>query len=344
MNLRIAQLFAVDGMPDYQKLLEKNGIKATLTKTTALSEEAIISSAKDADAIIGVGSLQPYTRKVIESLKNCRFISSMGIGYDRIDMEAASEKCIFVANVPDYCWEEVSDHVMALILTCTRRITQLNHEVKNGGWKKEPDPDIQKNIWPFMSRLRGQTLGIVGLGGVSRTMLPKAKGFGLEIIAFDPYLASDAFKELGVKEAKELGQLLEQSDIVALNTNLTPETKHMIGANELKKMKPTACIVNAGRGPLIDSKALHSALVNGEIAMAGLDVTEEEPVRMDDPLLKLDNVVVTAHSAHLSPTARHGLISRPGEDLIQFFKKGEIPVTVLNPQIKEDYIKKWGKI
>lgn len=344
MDLRIAQLFDLAQMPDYQDLMTKAGLNATVVKSTSLTEEAIISNAKDADALIGVGSLQPYTTKVIESLDKCRFIASMGIGYDQIDIETASKKCIFVANVPDYCWEEVSDHVMALILNCTRRISQLSATVKNGGWKTEPDPDIQKTIWPFMSRLKGQTLGIIGLGGVSRTLLPKAKGFGIKIIAYDPYLDSAVFEKLGVEEAKGLDELLKKSDIVAPNTNLTSETRHMIGAEELKMMKPSACIVNAGRGPLIDSKALYNALANGEIAMAGLDVTEVEPIEMDDPLLKLDNVVVTAHSAHFSPTAWVALMARPGQDLIQFFKNGEIPKTVLNAHIKDDYIKKWGSL
>jgi phosphoglycerate dehydrogenase-like enzyme len=137
---------------------------------------------------------------------------------------------------------------------------------------------------------------------------------------------------------------LSGSDIVLTNTNLTPETRHIIGLEELKKMKPTACIVNAARGPLIDPKALCAALTEGYISMAALDVTEPEPLSPDDPLLKLENIIITAHSAHFSPRAWNDGLRRPGEEIVSLFKDGELPKGLLNPEIKERYIEKWGPL
>ncbi|MDY6880209.1 MAG: C-terminal binding protein [Desulfatiglans sp.] len=344
MTLKVAQLMVVDGMPDYQAMMQKAGLDVELTKQMAQTEDDIISIAKDADAVIGIGSLQPFTTKVMANLPNCRFIASLGIGYDNMDIEKASENCIMVANVPDYCWEEVSDHIMALILACTRKIVWLNNDVKRGGWKAEPDPDMQKNIWPGMTSLRGQTLGIIGFGGVSRTLTPKAKGFGLNLITYDPYVPADVLDEYGVGAVSDLDQLLAESDIVAINTNLTPETRHIIGIEQLKKMKPTAVIVNAARGPLIDPKALYTALSERIILMAGLDVTEPEPITVDDPLLSLENCLVTAHSAHFSPSAFGKLLSRPAEEIVRVFKDGEWPIGMINKDIKDAWAKKWGPL
>jgi len=343
MNLKVAQLFVLEGMPDYEQMLKQAGLEVKMVKETSLTEEAIIANGRDADAIICVGTLQPFSKKVMDNLAKCRFISSMGIGYDKVDVKAATENCIFVANIPDYCLEEVSDHMMALILSCTRRIVQLDNKVKEGGWKRDVDPDIRQNIWPAMTSLKGQTLGLIGFGGVSRALVPKAKGFGLKVIAYDPYVPSEIFRDLHVEEVKDLDHLLAEADIVAPNTKLTHETRHIIGLEQLKKMKPTACIVNTARGPLIDPKALYTALTEGYISMAAVDVTEPEPIPADEPLLKLHNFVVTAHSAHFSPSAWGKLLHRPGEEIIRLFKHGELPKGLLNPEVKEEYVKKWGE-
>ena len=344
MNLKVAQLLIVDGMPDYEEMFKQAGLGVELVKKHSLTEEEIIANAKDAEAIICIGTFQPFSEKVMAGLDRCRLITSIGIGYDRIDVKAATKNCIMVANVPDYCWEEVSDHLMGLILACTRSIVRLDREVRKGGWKQEVqvDENIQKRIRPGMTRLKGQTMGMVGFGGVSRAMVPKAKGFGLRLMAYDPYVSSEIFEALAVEEVKDLDRLLAQADIVVTNANLTPETRYIIGLEQLKKMKPTACIVNAARGPLIDPPALYTALSEGYISMAGLDVTEPEPLPSDDPLLKLDNVIITAHSAHFSPASWHELFHRPGEDIIRLFRDGEPPKGLLNPEVKEDFIMKWG--
>jgi D-3-phosphoglycerate dehydrogenase len=204
----------------------------------------------------------------------------------------------------------------------------------------EPDPEIQRNIWPRMSRLRGQTLGLIGFGRIPQALVPKAKGFGLRVIAYDPYVPPSVFEALGV-ERVGLDQLLAESDIVSLHSALTAETKHILSLEQLKKMKPTAYLINTARGALIDQRALYIALTEGYLAGAALDVTEPEPISANDPLLKLDNVIITAHSAHFSIPAYLELTRRPGEEVARVFK-GEWPIGLLNPQVKEKYNQRWG--
>ena len=340
MGFKVAQVFELPGSPDYGEMFKQAGLDVELVKNFCQTEEEIIEMAGDADAVIGVGTFQPFSRKVIEKLTKCRFIQSIGIGYDQLDVAAATEHGVLAANIPDYCLEEVSDHAMALILACTRNIVKLNDTVKAGGWKQEPDPDIQKEVWPKMLRLKGQTLGLLGFGRIPRALVPKAKGFEMRIIVYDPYSPDSLFKELGVDKV-DLDQLLRESDIVSVHSALTPETHHLLGLEELKKMKPTAYVVNTARGPIIDGQALYTALKEGIIAGAGVDVSEPEPINPDDPLLTLDNFIVTAHSAHFSIPAFQELTHRPGKEIIRVFK-GEWPVGLLNPDVKEKYIQKWG--
>lgn len=342
MKFKVVQVIDQPGsaVPDYGEMIRQAGIEVEFVKVNCATEEEIIAAAHDADAVIGVATFQPFSRKVMQGLAKCRFIMSLGIGFDKLDVAAATEYGIMAANVPDYCQEEMSDHAMALILACTRKLVKLDRTVKEGGWKAEADPDIQRNIWPTMSRLRDQTLGLVALGRIARRLVPKAKGFGMRIIAYDPYVDPDVFDSLGV-EGIGFEQLLAESDIVSLHSALTDETRHMLGLEQFKKMKPTAYLINTARGGLVDQEALYTALTQGYLAGAALDVTDPEPMSADDPLLKLDNVVVTAHSAHASIPAFMTLLTRPGEEIIRVFK-GEWPIGVLNPQVKENYAQKWG--
>jgi len=342
MRFKVVQVIDQPGsmLPDYGEMLRQAGIDAQFVKVNCITEEEIIAAAHDTDAIVGVATYQPFSRKLMERLTKCRFIMSIGIGFDKLDVSAATEHGILCANIPDYCLEEMSDHAMALMLACTRKIDILNRTVKQGGWKKESDPDIQRNVWPYMSRLRGQTLGVIGLGRIARSLLPKAKGFGMRVIAYDPYLDPAVFQSLGVEKVG-LDQLLTESDIVSLHCALTAETRHMLGAEHFQKMRPSAYLINTARGGLIDQKALYQALANKQLAGAALDVTDPEPISPDDPLLKLDNVIITPHSAGASIPSLMALARRPGEELVRVFK-GEWPVGLLNPQAKEKYKQKWG--
>ena len=342
MSLKVVQVFDVPGAmtPDYGEMLRQSGLEVEFVKKNCTTEDEIIAAAHDADAIVGIATFQPFSKKVIQGLTRCRLIQSIGIGYDYLDVEAATDQGILASNIPDCSLEEVSDHTMALILACTRRIVQLNDAVKRGGWKVQTDSDIQRGIWPKMSRLQGQTLGLVGFGRIPRALVPKAKSFGLRIIAYDPFVAASVAKEMGV-EMVTLEQLLTESDVVSLHSALTSENKHLFDLKQLKKMKPTACFINTARGPLVDHKALYTALTEGYLAAAALDVTEPEPIAPDDPLLKLNNVIITPHSAHFSIPAYMAQLLRPAEEIARVFK-GEWPIGLLNPQVKEKYKRKWA--
>jgi len=342
MPFRIAQLFdnPGSGLPDFGEMIRQAGIDVDYVKANCTTEAEIVEAARTADGIICVATFQPLSRQVIEQLTRCRFIMSMGIGFDRLDVRAATERGILAANVPDYCQEEMSDHVMALILASTRKIITLNTLVRKGGWRQDPEPDIQRGIWPTMSRLRDQTLGIVGLGRIARILVPKAKGFGMRIIAHDPYLDAGQFTALGVEKV-ELDTLLSESDFITLHAPLTAATRHLLGPEQFKKMKMSAYLINTARGGLVDQVALYEALAAGRLAGAALDVTDPEPIRPDDPLLTLDNVIVTPHSAHASIPALMAVLMRPVEEMVRVFR-GEWPVGLINPEAKARYSERWA--
>jgi len=307
------------------------------------SDDEFIDFAREAAAIITVGSIRPLPRKVIEGLEQCRLISNTQIGYDSIDIEAATERGILVTNVPDYCTEEVSDHAMALLLACVRKIVPLNEAARRGQWGLSAGGvEIQTGIWPKMSRLQGQTLGLLGLGKVSRALVPKAKGFQLRVIAYDPYVSPDTARQMGV-EMVDWNRLLQESDFLSVHAALTPETRRILNAGAFKAMKPTACLINTARGGFIDEDALYQALKDGVIAMAALDVTDPEPPDPGSPLLALDNFVITAHSAFFSLTSEAERWHRPVEEVARVMR-GEWPRALVNPRAKEKYVARWGEM
>jgi len=301
------------------------------------TEEEIISAARDADAVVCV--LEPYTRKVIDSLKSCRLITTAKTGYGNIDVAAATEAGICVSRVPAVSAEEVSDHAMALLLGCTRKMLRLDKAVRTGEWRSVHGPEMGE-MWRGIAPVRGKTLGLIGFGLIPRALVPKAKGFGLRILACDPYVPAKVMGEMGV-EAVGLDHLLQESDFVSVHAALTAENRHMLGVEQFKLMKPTAYLINTARGALVDEEALYNALTRGDIAGAGLDVTEVEPVKLDNPLLKLDNVVFTGHSGHYSDVSAENYRRRPVEDVTRIVS-GEWPRDLVNPEVKEKYIARWG--
>jgi len=330
--------FPYSGLPHDEEAYKKKGID--FIKILCNTEEEIVAAACDADAVITV--FQHFGRNVIEKLSKCKLIHSLGIGYEGIDVKAATEYGICVSAPAGYCLEEVSDHTMALILACARKITRLDSAVKSGKWGSAEKPEIRSRIWPPMFRLKEQALGLIGFGNIPRALIPKAKGFGLRIIAFDPYVPFEIGEKYGVKLV-ELDYLLRNSDYVSIHAALTPETHHMLGLEEFKKMKPTAYLINTARGPVIDEKALYVAISEGYIAGAGLDVLETESVTLEHPLLKFDNVILTAHSAHYSEFSALEIRRRPFEEISRIVDK-KWPRCLLNPQVKGKFVSKWGEM
>lgn len=324
------------GIPRDEEGYRKRG--AEFIEAPCETEDDIITAAQDADIVITL--MQPFTRKVIEDLGKCRLISVIGIGYEGVDVEAATEHGICVSNTPDYCLEEVSDHTLALLLACARKLLPVVNAIREGKWDSLEKLEIRQKIWPPMFRLRGQTLGLIGLGKVAQAVVPKAQAFGLRIIAYDPHVPSHVADKLGV-ELVELNRLLRESDFISVHAALTPETRHILGLEQFKQMKPTAYLINTARGGLIEEQALYEALSQGYIAGAGLDVMEPEPPHPDNPLLRLNNVVVTAHSAHYSDQSAIELRQQVEENVFRVLD-GRLPRSLVNPEVKQRFIARWG--
>ncbi len=341
MAFKVVQTTDLPGVSDYLKqAFPALGIEYQLAFCAA--EEETIAVARDADVLVVVPADQRIPRRVIEGLPRCRYILGLISGYDGIDVAAATEHGILVTNFPDLYFEEVADHTMALILACSRKIVELNQLVKRGEWVVDRmGSRLGRELWPRLTRLQGQTLGIVGFGHIARSLVPKAKGFEMKLIAFDPYVPPGDFDEFGV-ESVELDRLLGESDFVSVLTPLSGETRGMLGLEEFRKMKPTAYVINTARGPIINREALYTALTQGLIAGAGLDTTEPEPSNPgNNPLLSLDSVIVTAHSAGQDRIAFANTARLTVEQVLRV-TRGEWPDNLVNPEVKEKYTQKWG--
>ena len=228
-----------------------------------------------------------------------------------------------VFNVPTYCLEEVSDHAMALVLAMARKVPRLNNEVKNRGW--------DRNIGPQMYRIRGQKLGIIGFGKIGQLIVPKAKGFGMEVLAYSPSLTDTVAKVYGVKNV-DFEELLTESDFITIHCPLVPETSNLINADALSKMKSTAYLINTARGGVVDHNALFHALQENWIAGAGLDVLPDEPPAADFALLDLDNVIITPHAAFWSDESINDLQISAARGVLEVLT-GKIPDAIVNPEV-----------
>ncbi len=295
--------------------------KAELKMAAEPTPDGILAVARDADALLV--TYAKITGEMIGEMKNCKSIGRFGIGVDNIDIAAATRAGIVVTYVPDYCFDEVSDHAMALLLDLARKVSFSNSLVQGGRWEM---PAVAP-----LYRLRGRTLGLVGFGNIPRVLAPKAQAFGLKVVAYDPFVGKEKAAELDV-DLMELDALLEVSDYVSVHAPLTPETKNLIGADAFRKMKPTALLVNTARGPLVDTDALAAALDDGEIAGAALDVVPVEPLPADSPLLGRDNVVLTPHTGFYSVDALLDLQTKAAEDVARVLS-GERPVYPVNPEV-----------
>ncbi|MBA7545786.1 D-3-phosphoglycerate dehydrogenase [subsurface metagenome] len=297
---------------------------AELVSADCATEDEMIEAAKDADAIITWGA--QITRRVMEALPKCKVIVRYGIGFDTIDVDAATDNDILVVNVPDFCWEEVSNHAITLLLACAKKLALLNDLTKQGLWAES------KRAQAPMGSIYGQTLGIIGCGNIGRMTARKAQCFGLKILGYDPYVDKSLAKESGITLVS-LPELLKESDFVSVHALLNKETWHLIGEGEFKQMKPTAYFINTSRGSVVDEPALIKALQEKWIAGAALDVFEKEPVDLDNPLLKMDNVVVTPHSASYSDVAFKRLRTSVGQEAARVLS-GRWPKNVVNKTVK----------
>lgn len=313
--------------PEFEAL---KGIDAEVFAYQYKDEDDVIRVAKDCDALIM--QYANLSRRVIESLEKCQIISKYAIGLDRIDLEAATEKGICVANVPDYCIDEVSTHTLALILALSRKILLHDKNVKNGVW----DYKLGKPIY----NLRGQTIGIVGFGKIAKVVIEKIKPFGMQVLVYDPFVSDEVVAGMGARRV-EFNELISNSDIVSIHVPLVASTKHMFHKEVFRKMKNTAILINMGRGPVIKEEDLIWALQNKEIAAAGLDVTDPEPIEAGNPMLKMDNVIITPHAAYNSEESQYALQRLTATSVAQVLS-GYFPKYLANKEVKSKLnLKEW---
>lgn len=257
----------------------------------------------------------------IATFGECRVICQYGAGLNQVDVAAATAAGIYVTHTPDYCSEELGDHAMALILASMRRIVRFDRNIRAGRW--------DYNDGMPMRRLAACTLGLVGFGRAARAVAVRAQGFGMTVIAHDPLVADDAFAAAGVARAGELGDLLATANVVSVHVPLVQSTQHLIGADQLALLRDGAFIVNTSRGGVIDQRALAAELATGRLGGAGLDVLEHEPPAADDPLLSLEDAVLTPHTAFLSVESLDLLQNRAGAEVARVLTGG-VPVYGVN--------------
>jgi D-3-phosphoglycerate dehydrogenase / 2-oxoglutarate reductase len=299
---------------------ELDAIGATLRPLNVTTEAEVAAACRDADALLV--TYAKIGKTALAGMPKLKIVVRTGVGYDSLDVSAATERKVMVANVPDYCISDLAEHTMAMLLTWWRRIAELDEQVRTEGWGRPLKP---------VYRLEGKTLGILGMGRMGQAVAARAGGFGLKLVGYDPYAPPAAFAAVGV-EPVGLESLLRASDIVTIHSLLSAETRGIICQQTLRQMKPTAVIVNTARGGLIVTDDLVRALREGWIAGAALDVTDPEPLPMDHPIRTLPRVLVTPHAAWYSEEAEPELRRRAARTIVEALR-GERPASLLNPEV-----------
>lgn len=303
-------------------------LDATLRTVDVHSTTELCEKLAGTDAVVDRLLSAPYTAEVIESLSACRVVTRCGIGVDEIDVETATRNGTWVTNVPSYCEDEVSDHTLMLILALERDLHRYSDDLRNGAWNRRVTS-------AKVHRLRGRTLGLVGFGTISRLVAAKARGFGMDVIATDPYVESEEMASEGV-EKREFEWVLETADVVSVHVPLTEDTREMFDRDAFSRMKESALFVNVARGGLVAEAALADALREGSIRGAGLDVFEreppdrsDEPSKFDSELRDLDDAILTPHVAWYSHEARDEK-RRTGAADVRRVLRGERPRNPVN--------------
>jgi D-3-phosphoglycerate dehydrogenase len=280
-------------------------------------EEEIVSRCHDADGLII--QYAPLTRWVLERLPQCKVVSRYGVGVDTIDVQAATEVGIIVANVPDYCIDEVSDHTLALFLSLVRKVTLLDRSIRSGIW------DFRVAI--PIHRLRGMTYGIVGSGRIGQAVARRVSAFGLRVIGYDPYLTEAEGIQLVPFE-----MLLVESDFISIHCSLTESSHHLFGKDQFQRMERRPLMMNLSRGPVIDEGGLIEALERGWISGAALDVLEREPPDTNAPLRRRENVILTPHIGFYSEESKSEMKKRTAENVSSILV-GKLPDSVVNREV-----------
>ncbi len=299
------------------------GAGGVIRKVACRDEAERIAAARDAYVLV-VSHVQ-IREPLFAGASSLVGLVRTGIGLDTVDIPSATRHGVCVAHVPDFCYDEVADTAMTLLLAVARKVRLADRHVRSGAWTPSA-------LLP-MRRVRGRTLGLMGFGHIARMVAERARGFGLRLVACDPYVDGPSMAALGVEKV-DVAALLAQSDIVSLHTPLTDETRGMIGPAAFAAMKPGAILINTSRGKVVDEDALIAALRSGRLGGAGLDVLWTEPPAKDHPLFQMDNVVLTPHYASSTVEAMDDLAHKVNRQIVQYLR-GEWPTYLANPAVRQ---------
>jgi glyoxylate reductase len=287
-------------------------------------KKVIIDKVKDVDALVSLLS-DKIDAEVFNVAPKLKIVAQLAVGFDNIDVQEATKRGIYVTNTPEVLTDTTADFAWALLMAVARRVAEADRYVRNGQWKVGWHPSMLQG-----RDIYGATIGVVGAGRIGYAVANRATGFSMKILFYD-VIPRPEMEKLGAKSV-DLDTLLKESDFVSIHVPLMKQTHHLINAEKLKLMKKTAYLVNNARGPVLDEKALYQALKEGRIAGAGLDVFEQEPTPADNPLLRLDNVVVAPHISSASYETRSKMSEMVAENLVAFFE-GKKPPNLINPDV-----------
>ncbi len=314
------QWLSKETMEIQRRAFESSGMEITFHDYT--SPQEILRNNRDADALMVVAV--PVSGDLIREMPNLKFIGRCGIGYDSVDLQAATQRGIAVCNVPDYCAHEVASHSLTLALALHRQLFPFTARAKAGGYG-------QGDAYP-VERIKGQVFGLLGYGRIARELAAMARGIGMQVAVYDPYVKE--ISDVDTTLYGDINEVLDRADVLSVHTPLTPETRHMLAAPQFKRMKNTAVLINTSRGPVIHTEDMIEALKKGEIAGAGLDVCEGEPLGTDHPLLQMENIIFTPHVAMYSEEAMadlHHKLTKQALDVLQ----GRYTENIVNPEVRE---------
>ncbi|HEY7322376.1 MAG TPA: C-terminal binding protein [Candidatus Binatia bacterium] len=290
-----------------------------LSESAGRTEEEIIAASEGAEVIL-CGGAPKITAAVIRQLPELKAVVRYGIGVDTVDLTECTKRGIYVANVPDYCIDEVATHALTLILNWSRKLPIAQQTIKSGAWDIAP-------LRPLESP-RDQVLGLVGFGRIAQALCRMSRAIGFQVWAHDPYVGKSRIQKKGAKPVS-LKQLVRGADFISLHLPLTAKTRHIINAQTLRQMKTTSCLINTARGELVDQDALQQALMDGRIGGAGLDVMEHEPPKGDHPLRFSERIVITPHCAWYTNRSQMELRQKACAEVIRVLR-GAVPKHLVN--------------
>ena len=345
MSFKVVNLFSLPSLSfkEAEDLVVKTG--GVYESAFCRSEDEIASAAVGADAVVGVftDGIQTISGKTMDKLPNLKHISVMGIGFEGVDLEAATERGICVSNSPDYGLEEMANHTILFVLATAKKLLPTIDAVRNGKWDSSGQHTVSADVLPPLFRISCQTLGLVGFGNIPRAVVPRAKAFGLKIIACDPFVSEEVIRDFEV-EPVDFDTLLQESDFVSLHAALTEKNRNMMRLEQFQRMKRTAFLINTARGGLVDERALYKALTEGIIAGGAIDVMDNEPPQPDNPLLRLSNLIITPHTGQMSKESQAAINRMPYEEIVRVMQGGWPRVIAFrNPLVRESFQAKWGK-